>query len=78
MKRARNQFSHALRKLRAERGWSQEELAERSGLHRTYVSGIERGTRNVSLDNLERIANAFGLPVSSLFLIGEQEGANDR
>ncbi len=58
-----------LRKLRAERGWSQEELAERCRLHRTYIGAIERGERNVTLNTLQSIANAVGL--SSADLISE-------
>ncbi len=58
-----------LRKLRAERGWSQEELAERCRLHRTYIGAIERGERNVTLDTLQSIANAVDL--SSADLISE-------
>jgi transcriptional regulator with XRE-family HTH domain len=57
-----------VRALRDERGWSQEELAERAGLHRTYLGGIERGLRNVALVNIARIAKAFGLSVSELFV----------
>ncbi len=52
--------------LRFKRGWSQETLADLAGLHRTYISGIERAERNVGLDNVEKIAAAFGLPISEL------------
>jgi transcriptional regulator with XRE-family HTH domain len=52
-------FAENLKHLRAERGWSQEELAERSGLHRTYISGLERGTRNPTLLVIERLAMAL-------------------
>lgn len=47
-------------------GWSQERLAAASGLHRTYISLIERAACNVSLDNLERLADAFGVSLSEL------------
>lgn len=48
-----------IKRLRKERGMSQEDLAFESGLHRTYISGIERGVRNVGLDNIGVIANAL-------------------
>ena len=50
-----------IRELRSRRGWSQEHLGEVSGLDRTYIGGIERGERNLSLLNLERIATALGV-----------------
>ena len=53
-----------LRRLRAERGWSQEDLSERSGLHRTYVSGLERGVRNPTLGVLETLACAFATDIA--------------
>jgi transcriptional regulator with XRE-family HTH domain len=46
---------------RAERGWSQEALALEAGLHRTFVAHVERQARNISLDNLERLALALDL-----------------
>lgn len=52
--------------LRKERGWTQDQLGVASGLHRTYISSIESGRRNVGLDNVERIAQAFGLQVRDL------------
>jgi transcriptional regulator with XRE-family HTH domain len=55
-----------MRELRAECGISQERLAERAGLDRTYVSGIERGERNPSLTNILKLAEALGVTVSEL------------
>ena len=62
----RIRFGKRLRELRLERALSQEELAFRSGLHRTYVSSTERGSRNVSLVALERLAIALGVSLSVL------------
>ncbi len=50
-----------MRKLRAEKDWSQEELAFQTGLHRTYISGIERGARNPSVIIIGKIAKALGV-----------------
>ena len=55
-----------VRKFRGEAGVSQEELAFEAGLHRTYVSGVERGVRNPTVTVLERIANALKVPASRL------------
>ena len=65
-KRARKLLARKLRVLRFVRGWSQEQLAAASGLHRTYISSIERAERNVSLDNIEKLADAFDLPIKDL------------
>lgn len=59
-------FGKKLRVLRKQQGVSQELLAELAGLHRTYVSSIERGERNVSLLNIERLAKALNLPLAKL------------
>lgn len=48
------------------KGLSQEALAERAGLHRTYVGSVERAERNVSIDGMERLALALGVPLSAL------------
>ena len=50
-----------MRRLRAERGLSQEELAHESGINRTYLSSVERSERNVSIDNIARIAEGLGV-----------------
>ena len=55
-----------VKNIRQKQGLSQEDLAEKSGLHRTYIGGIERGERNVSLLNIERIAKALSIKVNSL------------
>lgn len=55
-------------RLRRERGWSQEALAYECGLHRTFVAHVERQVRNISLDNLERIAQAFAVPIYTLLI----------
>lgn len=56
-----------VRQVRHRRRWSQERLADESGIDRSYMSGIERGVRNVSVLNLTRIAKALGISVSLLF-----------
>lgn len=56
-----------IRALREGAGLSQEALAERAGLHRTYVSSLERGKRNVGLDNILKLAAALGVAPSMLF-----------
>lgn len=55
-----------LRKLRSSANISQEDFAELCGLHRTYISDIERCTRNISIDNIERIADALHITASEL------------
>lgn len=59
-------FGSHLRQVRKKQGISQEKLAEMAGLHRTYVSSIERGERNVSLINIERLAQALSTTMASL------------
>lgn len=63
---ARMIFAKNLRKARKERGVSQEELADLAGLHRTYVGSVERGERNVSIDNMECLAFALKRPLVDL------------
>jgi CheY-like chemotaxis protein len=60
-------FGTTIKSKRSQLGMSQEELADRAGLHRTYVSDVERGVRNVSLISIEKLAHALGLSVWRLF-----------
>ena len=60
-------FGIALRALREERGYSQEDLAERAGLHRNYVGSVERGERNVALENIVKLAGALSIRTKDLF-----------
>lgn len=62
-----DRFGERIRSLRKERGLSQEALAEFSGLDRTYVSGIERGVRNIALRNIEALAKALRVSLADLF-----------
>ena len=61
------EFGTHLRSVRQPLGLTQEEVAQRAGIHVTYLSGIERGSRNPSLKNIRRIAVALALPVARLF-----------
>jgi transcriptional regulator with XRE-family HTH domain len=69
----RERFGFAVKARREELGLTQEDLAERAAIHRTYLSDIERGTRNVSVVNIELLARALGLSMSELF--GRVDGA---
>jgi transcriptional regulator with XRE-family HTH domain len=62
----------AVRQLRDRRGLSQEELARRSGLHPTYISGIERGLRNPTWRSLARLCQALGVTISELAKLSER------
>lgn len=63
----RVRFGRAIRRVREEQNINQEEAAEPCGLHRTYYSGIERGVRNVSLVNIEKIGKGLRVNLSELF-----------
>lgn len=60
-------FGVLVRQLRKDKNWSQEELAYRTGFHRTYIGMVERGERNVSLKNIKKFAEAFGISIKELF-----------
>ena len=62
----RKQVGLNVAEIRRQRGWSQEDLAFESGLHRTYISGIERGARNPTILVLEQLASALGVRPSIL------------
>ena len=63
----RIRFGRAIRRIREEQEINQEEAAERCGLHRTYYSGVERGVRNVSLVNIEKVAKGLKTALPDLF-----------
>lgn len=58
--------------LRKEKGWSQEQLALQSGLARSYLGGVERGQRNIALENIVRLANTLELRPSELMDISDE------
>lgn len=60
-------FGRHIRYMRTQRGFTQEEVAHRAGLHVTYLSGIERGLRNLSLKNIRAIAKAMDVNTADLF-----------
>jgi CheY-like chemotaxis protein/DNA-binding XRE family transcriptional regulator len=64
-------FGTAVRLLRRRQGISQEELAGRAGLHRTYVTDVERGARNVTLNSIAKVATALKVPLAELFAAAE-------
>lgn len=61
-------FGKRIRELRLEKKWSQENLAEVTEFHRTYIGMVERGERNPSLKSIERFAKAFEIKINQLFL----------
>ena len=70
-------FSNNLRKYRSALGMSQEAFANKAGLHRTYISALERGKRSIALDNFEKIANALEIDAYLLFVNAPTETAPD-
>jgi transcriptional regulator with XRE-family HTH domain len=64
---ARSLLAANVRNQRIAKSWSQELLAMEAGLHRTFVAHVERGSRNISIDNIERLALALDVPLYALF-----------
>lgn len=57
----RNRLGKNVKRLRTDKGWSQEDYADRAGIHRTYVSDIERGARNPTITVVEKLAKPLGI-----------------
>lgn len=67
LEKVRKDFGLRVRALRTKRGFSQEDFADECGLHRTYIGAIERGERNVSINNIAKIADALKVDMGDLF-----------
>jgi transcriptional regulator with XRE-family HTH domain len=72
-------FGEKVRFMRMSKGLSQEELGHQCGLHRTYIGQIERAEKNISLQNIYKIANTFDIEIKELFEFGDiyKENANN-
>jgi transcriptional regulator with XRE-family HTH domain len=68
----RDVLARNVRLIRNNLGWSQEELADAAGLHRTYIGSIERAERNVSVDNIEKLARALNVKPTELLREGRE------
>ena len=68
----RERFGFAVKARREALGLTQEDLAHQAGIHRTYLSDVERGSRNICLMNIERVAAALSLPMAELFGLVDQ------
>lgn len=68
----KERFGQKVKLLRKDKGLSQEELAEKSSLNRPYISAIEQGKRNVSLEVMEKLAEALGIEIKEFFEGGEK------
>jgi len=75
--KAREILATNLKALRAARGWSQEQLALEAGLHRTFIAHVERCARNISLDNVERLAEALGVEAGQLLITRVAANSSD-
>ena len=65
---AREMLALNVIRMRRESGWSQEDLGLEAGLHRTFIAHVERQVRNISIDNIEKIADALGVRVHELLV----------
>lgn len=72
---AREALASNVKRLREERELSQERLAELAGFHRTYVSQVERCRINITIDNIERLADFLEVPVESMLALGDERAA---
>lgn len=66
-------FGLNVKKFREHKGISQEKLAEETGLHRTYISAVERGVRSISLNNIQKISIALEIEIHKLFMFGDED-----
>ena len=73
MSKLRSAFGQKIRAIRKSQKISQEALAERCGLHYTYIGAVERGECNLSFDNIEKISKALGVPIGELFTLPEAQ-----
>lgn len=67
MNELRSRLGRAVKRLRQHRGLTQQQLADKAGLHRTYLSDVERGARNLSLEVLFRLSASLETPISEIF-----------
>jgi transcriptional regulator with XRE-family HTH domain len=70
----KTKFGKVIKQLRSDRGLSQEELADRAGVHRTYIGMIERAEKNITIENSYKLSKALKVPLSSIFLKIEKDG----
>ena len=70
------EFGNKVRELRKSQGFSQEKLAEKAGLHYTYIGAVERGEKNISLQNIKKIAHGLGVDITKLFTFIRQTKKN--
>jgi transcriptional regulator with XRE-family HTH domain len=73
MQNTRKQIGQKIRELRKARGWTQEQLAEKSGLHPTYIGGVERGDRNPTISAYYKISEVFDISLANLFKLNKHK-----